>query len=129
MQRFYNDNIAQYQTPEQIRASHILLNTAGKDEATVRKQAEDILKQARAGADFAALATKFSEDEGSKVNGGDLDYFSRGRMVPEFEAAAFALQPGQISDLVKSPVRLPHHQGGGQEAGGHAHVRRGAAAD
>ena len=102
VQRFYNDNIAQYQTPEQIRASHILLNTAGKDEATVRKQAEDILKQARAGADFAALATKFSEDEGSKVNGGDLDYFSRGRMVPEFETAAFALQPGQISDLVKS---------------------------
>jgi peptidyl-prolyl cis-trans isomerase D len=102
VQRFYNDNIAQYQTPEQIRASHILLNTAGKDEATVRKQAEDILKQARAGADFAALATKFSEDEGSKVNGGDLDYFGRGRMVPEFETAAFALQPGQISDLVKS---------------------------
>ena len=102
VQRFYNDNIGQYQTPEQIRASHILLNTPGKDEATVRKQAEDILKQARAGADFAALAMKFSEDEGSKVNGGDLDYFSRGRMVPEFEAAAFALQPGQISDLVKS---------------------------
>ena len=102
VQRFYNDNIAQYQTPEQIRASHILLNTGGKDEATVRKQAEDILKQARAGADFAALAMKYSEDEGSKVNGGDLDYFSRGRMVPEFENAAFALQPGQISDLVKS---------------------------
>jgi peptidyl-prolyl cis-trans isomerase D len=102
VQRYYNDNLAQYQTPEQVRASHILLNTMGKDEATVRKQAEDILKQARAGADFAALATKFSEDEGSKVNGGDLDYFSRGRMVPEFEAAAFSLQPGQISDLVKS---------------------------
>jgi peptidyl-prolyl cis-trans isomerase D len=102
VQRFYNDNIAQYQTPEQIRASHILLNTAGKDEATVRKQAEDILSQARAGADFAALAVKFSEDEGSKVNGGDLDYFSRGRMVPEFETAAFALEPGQISDLVKT---------------------------
>jgi len=102
VQRFYNDNIAQYQTPEQIRASHILLNTAGKDEAVVRKQAEDILKQARAGADFAALATKFSEDEGSKATGGDLDYFSRGRMVPEFENAAFALKPGEISDLVKS---------------------------
>ena len=102
VQRYYNDNIAQYQTPEQIRASHILLTTAGKDEATVQEQAEDILKQARAGADFAALATTFSEDEGSKVNGGDLDYFSRGRMVPEFEAAAFALPPGQVSDVVKS---------------------------
>jgi peptidyl-prolyl cis-trans isomerase D len=102
VQRYYNDNIALYQTPEQIRASHILLTTAGKDEATVRKQAEDLLQQAKAGADFAALATKFSEDAGSKVNGGDLDYFSRGRMVPEFETAAFALEPGQISDIVKS---------------------------
>jgi peptidyl-prolyl cis-trans isomerase D len=102
LQRYYNDNISLYQTPEQIRASHILLNTAGKDEATVRKQAEDLLKQARAGADFAALAMKFSEDPGSKVNGGDLDYFSRGRMVPEFETAAFALEPGQISDVVKT---------------------------
>ena len=99
----YNANIQQYQTPEQVRASHILLKTDGKDEAAVRKQAEDILKQARApGADFAALAKKYSEDEGSKATGGDLDYFSKGRMVPQFETAAFAMQPGQISDLVKS---------------------------
>ncbi len=98
----YNSNIQQYQTPEQIRASHILLKTEGKDEATVRTQAEGILKQARSGADFAALAKKYSEDDGSKANGGDLDYFSKGRMVPEFETAAFAMQPGQISDLVKS---------------------------
>jgi peptidyl-prolyl cis-trans isomerase D len=102
VQRAYNDNITQYQTPEQIRASHILLKTEGKDEATVRKQAEDVLKQVKAGADFAGLAKKYSEDEGSKANGGDLDYFGRGRMVPEFETAAFALQPGQTSDLVKT---------------------------
>src|SRR5688572_21311546 len=102
VQRFYNDNLGQYQTPEQIRASHILLNTAGKDEAEVRKQAEALLQQIKAGGDFAALATKFSEDEGSKVNGGDLDYFGRGRMVPEFETAAFALGVGQTSELVKS---------------------------
>jgi peptidyl-prolyl cis-trans isomerase D len=102
VQSFYNGNITQYQTPEQVRASHILLNTAGKDEAAVRKQAEDILQQVKTGADFAELAKKYSEDEGSKPNGGDLDYFSRGRMVPEFEAAAFALEVGQVSDLVKS---------------------------
>jgi peptidyl-prolyl cis-trans isomerase D len=102
VQQYYNGNITQYQTPEQVRASHILLNTAGKDEAAVRKQAEDILQQVKAGADFAGLAKKFSEDEGSKANGGDLDYFSRGRMVPEFEAAAFALEVGQVSDIVKS---------------------------
>jgi peptidyl-prolyl cis-trans isomerase D len=103
IQAYYNQNIQQYQTPEQIRASHILLMTQGKDEAAVRKQAEDVLKQAKApGADFAALAKKYSEDEGSKVNGGDLDYFGRGKMVPEFETAAFAMQPGEISGLVKS---------------------------
>ena len=106
VQQYYNGNIAQYQTPEQVRASHILLGTAGKDEAAARKQAEELLAQAKAGADFAELARKFSEDEGSKVNGGDLDYFSRGRMVPEFEAAAFALEPGQISDIVKSQFGL-----------------------
>jgi peptidyl-prolyl cis-trans isomerase D len=102
IQRYYNDNIQQYQTPEQVKASHILLKTDGKDEATVRREAEKILAEVKNGGDFAALATKYSEDEGSKATGGDLDYFSRGRMVPEFENVAFTLQPGQISDLVKS---------------------------
>ena len=103
IESYYNSNVQQFQSPEQVRASHILLKTDGKDEAAVRTQAEDILKQAKApGADFAALAKKYSEDDGSKVNGGDLDYFTKGRMVPEFEQAAFSMQPGQISDLVKS---------------------------
>ena len=102
VQRYYNDNIQQYQTPEQVRASHILLETAGKNDADVRKRAEEILKQVKSGADFAELAKKVSEDKGSAANGGDLDYFGRGRMVPEFEQAAFSMQPGQISDLVKS---------------------------
>jgi len=103
IESYYNANVQQFQTPEQVRASHILLKTEGKDEAAVRTQAEDVLKQAKApGADFAALAKKYSEDDGSKATGGDLDYFPKGRMVPEFEQAAFAMQPGQISDLVKS---------------------------
>ena len=102
IQRFYNDNIQQYQTPEQVRASHILFETAGKNDADVKKQAEEVLKQAKSGADFAELAKKYSEDKGSKTNGGDLDYFGRGRMVPEFEKVAFEMAPGQISDLVKS---------------------------
>ena len=102
IQRYYTDNRQQYETPEQVRASHILFETMGKNEAEVKKQAETVLQQAKSGADFAELAKKFSEDKGSKDRGGDLDYFARGRMVPEFEMAAFSMMPGQISELVKS---------------------------
>ena len=102
IQRYYNDNSQQYTSPERVRASHILLNTGGKDEAAVRKQAEELLAKIKAGADFAELAKKYSEDPGSKEKGGDLDFFPRGQMVPEFEQAAFSLQPGQVSDLVKT---------------------------
>src|SRR5947209_6018326 len=102
IERAYNNNSQQYETPEQVRASHILLKTEGKDDAAVKAKAEELLKQARAGADFAELARKNSEDEASAKNGGDLDYFGRGRMVPEFDQAVFAMQPGQISDLVKT---------------------------
>jgi peptidyl-prolyl cis-trans isomerase D len=102
IERAYNDNLDQYSTPEQVRASHILFRTEGKDDAAVKAKAEDVLKQARAGADFGELAKKYSEDEASAKNGGDLDYLTRGRMVPEFDQAAFALQAGQISDVVKT---------------------------
>jgi len=102
IEREYNNNSEQYTTPEQVRASHILLKTEGKDDAAVKARAEELLKQAKAGADFAELAKKNSEDEASAKNGGDLDYFGRGRMVPEFDQAVFAMEPGQISDLVKT---------------------------
>jgi peptidyl-prolyl cis-trans isomerase D len=102
VRRAYDDNIDQYSTPEQIRASHILLKTEGKDDAAVKAKIDDILKQAKAGADFGELAKKYSEDEQSAKNGGDLDYFGRGKMVAEFDAVAFTLQPGQISDTVKT---------------------------
>jgi peptidyl-prolyl cis-trans isomerase D len=102
LQRSYEDNEQQYSTPEQVRASHILLKTEGKDEAAVRKQAEELLAKARAGADFGKLASQFSEDDVSKAKAGDLDYFNKGQMVPEFDKVAFELTPGQISDLVKT---------------------------
>jgi peptidyl-prolyl cis-trans isomerase D len=102
VERSYNDNLEQYSSPEQVRASHILLKTEGKEDAVVKARAEDLLKQAKAGVDFAALAKKYSEDDSNASKGGDLDYFGRGRMVPEFDQAAFAMQPGQISDLVKT---------------------------
>ncbi len=100
---FYQQNLSQYQTPAQARASHILLKLEGKDEKAVQAQAEEVLKMARApGADFAALAAKYSEDDSNNANGGDLDYFGRGRMVAEFEQAAFAMKPGEISS---APVK------------------------
>jgi peptidyl-prolyl cis-trans isomerase D len=99
---YYEDNIDLYSTPEQVRASHVLLETEGKDDAAVRAEAERIAKEARAGRDFAELAKKHSDDEASAAQGGDLDYFSRGRMVPAFEEAAFSQEPGTISDPVKT---------------------------
>jgi peptidyl-prolyl cis-trans isomerase D len=101
VERYYNQNVQQFQTPEQVRASHILLKTEGKNDADVRKQAEEVLAKVKANGDFAALAKQYSEDT-SKDQGGDLGLFGRGRMVPEFETAAFSMQPGQVSDLVKS---------------------------
>ncbi len=103
VEAFYTQNKAQYTTEGRVRASHILLKTEGKDDATVKAKAESLLAQAKApGADFAALAKANSEDEGSAVNGGDLNYFGRGQMVPEFEQAAFSLKAGEVSDLVKT---------------------------
>ena len=102
IQRAYRQNIDQYSQPEQVRVSHILLNTEGKDEAAVRARAEDLLKQIKGGADFAALAKANSQDPASASKGGDLDFFGKGRMVPEFEAVAFTLPVGQLSDVVRT---------------------------
>ncbi|HJU44818.1 MAG TPA: SurA N-terminal domain-containing protein, partial [Vicinamibacterales bacterium] len=102
IEAFYKQNLQQYQTPAQVRASHVLIKLEGRDEKAAQALAEEVAKKAKAGADFAALAKQYSEDESNKDNGGDLDYFGRGRMVPEFENAAFAMQPGEISDLVKT---------------------------
>jgi peptidyl-prolyl cis-trans isomerase D len=102
VERFYNEHVGTYTTPEQVRASHILLKTDGKNDADVKAKAESVLKEVKAGGDFAALAKKYSEDDSNAPQGGDLDYFPRGRMVPEFDAAAFNLKPGETSDLVKT---------------------------
>ncbi len=102
VEKYYRENTQMFSTPEQVRASHILLKTEGKDDAAVKARAEALLKQVKAGADFAELAKKNSEDEASAKQGGDLDYFGRGRMVKEFEDVAFTLAPGSVSDLVKT---------------------------
>jgi hypothetical protein len=91
----------------EVRARHILLQVpagatpAGRD--SVRRQAEALRQRAASGEDFARLASEYSQEPGSTANGGDLGYFSRGRMVPAFEDAVFRLQPGQIAPVTESP--------------------------
>jgi peptidyl-prolyl cis-trans isomerase D len=111
VQREYNDRLPQYRLPERVKVRHILIttpppgpdgkpDTKGMDEA--RAKAEDVLKQAKAGGNFAELAKKYSQDPGSKDKGGELGWTDRGRLLPEFEKVAYALNPGQISDLVQT---------------------------
>jgi peptidyl-prolyl cis-trans isomerase D len=106
VEQYYKENQQQFSTPEQVRASHILFKVEGKDEAAVRKQAEEVLARAKAGEDFGKLANQYTEEEVGKTRGGDLDFFGRGQMAKEFEEAAFALKPGQISDVVKTSFGL-----------------------
>jgi peptidyl-prolyl cis-trans isomerase D len=101
----YQQNLAAYSQPEKRRARHILIKTSAadtaEDKAAKRQRAEEILAQARKGDDFAGLATIYSED-GSASKGGDLGFFSRGKMVKPFEEAVFAMQEGEISDIVET---------------------------
>ncbi len=102
LNNYYQQNLQTYQLPERVRASHILFKTEGKspeEAAKIKTKAMDVLQQVKSGADFAALAKKYSEDT-SASNGGDLGLFGRGQMVPPFEQAAFTLGLGAISDLV-----------------------------
>ena len=105
-QDFYDKNPDQFKRPEQVRASHILITVQqGADvaaKAAAKRKAEGVLKQVKAGGDFAALAKDNSQDPGSAVNGGDLGFFQRGQMVPPFDEAAFTMKPGATSDLVET---------------------------
>ena len=111
LQAYYDQHREEYRVPEQVKVSHILIKTplpapgAKEDQkaiADARTKAEGVLKELKAGGDFAKLAEKYSDDPGSAKSGGDLGWIGRGRTVPEFEKAAFSLGKGQTSDLVKS---------------------------
>ena len=106
LKAIYQQNIQQYEVPNRVHAEHILFMTVGKTDAEVteiKNKADGVLAQAKkSGSDFAALATKYSEDPGSKTKGGDLGWLVQGQTVPEFEKAAFSLNKGEVSDLVKT---------------------------
>jgi peptidyl-prolyl cis-trans isomerase C len=108
VKKHYEENSADFEHPEQVRAAHVLISihdpVTNKDlteeqKKEKKKLAEKILERAKAGEDFAKLAKEFSDDPGSKDSGGEYT-FARGRMVPEFEAAAFSLKTNQVSDVV-----------------------------
>ncbi len=92
---------------EYVHASHILLPLeAGKDTAATKVLAKSIMQQLQAGKDFAGLARQHSKDMGNAERGGDLGWFGKGRMVPEFEKAAFAAKPGQLVGPIRTPYGL-----------------------
>lgn len=100
---YYNSNKDQFRTKERVKARHILISVLNKPKDEIPKlkaKAEDILKQIKAGGDFAKLAEQNSDDKSNASKGGDLGWVSRGQMVPEFEKATFALNKGQTSDVV-----------------------------
>jgi peptidyl-prolyl cis-trans isomerase D len=108
MESHYQEHKEDFKEPEEVCASHILVKVKaspegeGHPDAEARKTAEGLLAQVKAGADFAALAKKSSEDKGSATMGGDVGCFGRGHMVPPFENAAFSMKAGDFSALVKT---------------------------
>ncbi|MCZ6491919.1 MAG: peptidylprolyl isomerase [Acidobacteria bacterium] len=105
IQEYYENDKDNYRIEERVQVSHILLLTPDKTPEKVeevKKKASDLLEQLEGGADFAALAKENSEDPVSAANGGDLGWIVRQQTVPEFETAAFTLEPGTLSDLIET---------------------------
>jgi peptidyl-prolyl cis-trans isomerase D len=118
---YYQDHREDFRQEEEACASHILVKVRqgetgeGHTDAEAQQIAQGLLAQVKAGGDFAALARKYSEDQGSAQSGGDLGCFPPGRMVPQFDDAVFAMQPGQVSELVKTSfgyhiIKLASHK-------------------
>jgi peptidyl-prolyl cis-trans isomerase D len=109
IQAYYESHQDSYRHPEQVRARHILFKVAGditdEDRRAIRERAAAVLESAKAGEDFAELAKQHSEDV-TAAAGGDLGFFARGVMTPAFEEAAFALEPGAVSDLIDTPFGI-----------------------
>ena len=106
LRRFYEQHKSELSHPEAVRLSEILVSTdeAGNDEQKIevaKAKAEDLLKEIRAGADFAGLAKKESQDP-SGAQGGDLGYFERGKLAKQLEDVTFALKKGDVSDVIRT---------------------------
>jgi peptidyl-prolyl cis-trans isomerase C len=103
---YYKDHTETFKTPEMIRARHILIKveTSATDEEkkNAKSKAEEVLAKIKKGEDFSKLASEVSDDPGTKDKGGDLDFFSKGSMVPAFEEVAFSLKPGEISGIIET---------------------------
>lgn len=105
LQRFYNENKDHFRVQDRARVSHILLKIMGKspqETEAVRKKAQDLLERVRKGEDFAQLAKQNSDDAATTPKGGELGWIVRGQTVPQFEQAAFSLQPGSLSDVIQT---------------------------
>ena len=111
IKRYYAQHQQDYKVDEQVKVRHILIavdpKADAKTDAAARARAQDLLKQIKAGGNFADLAAKNSDDPGSKVQGGELGFLKRGTTVPEFDAAAFSQRPGDIQ-IVRS-ARFGYH--------------------
>lgn len=102
---YYQDHLSNYQVTAQVKVRHILIAVNSQDpgaDAAAKAKAQSILDQLHHGADFAKLAKQYSDDPGSKAQGGELGWIKPGATVPPFDKVAFAQQPGQISGLVRT---------------------------
>lgn len=107
LDKYYRRHLDQFDIPEQVKAAHILIKVPLDASAEIKERklqlANKVLEEVRSGLDFATLVRKYSDDQGTIAQDGDLGFFTRGIMVGDFEKAAFAMKPGEISDIVTSP--------------------------
>jgi peptidyl-prolyl cis-trans isomerase C len=106
LRKVYDEQVKPMGAAEEVRARHILFRADPKDEkaqAAAQARAQAALERIKKGEDFAAVASELTEDPSGKQNGGDLDYFTKDQMVPEFANIAFQMSPGQVSNPIRTP--------------------------
>ncbi len=109
MQKYYDENKAGFDRPEQVRIREILVSTEGKEGAALEaaeKKANEVLEKVRKGGNFAELAQQSSDGSTAKERGGDIGYFRRGQMAKEIETVAFGLKKGETSGLIRTKFGL-----------------------